>query len=29
MEIPGISATMRYDDSWQLDAYQKLLSPAE
>ena len=29
MEIPGISATMRYDDSWQLDAYQKVLPPAE
>jgi hypothetical protein len=28
MEIPGISAAMRYDDNWQLDAYQKLLPPA-
>ncbi len=25
MEIPGISAAMRYDDNWQLDAYQEPL----
>ncbi|HEU0048661.1 MAG TPA: hypothetical protein VFQ43_13780, partial [Nitrososphaera sp.] len=25
MEIPGISAQMRYDDNWQLEAYKKPL----
>jgi hypothetical protein len=27
MEIPGVAAGMRYDDNWQLEAYQKLLPP--
>jgi|GEM_PF-4183523 len=22
IEIPGISASMRYDENWQLEAYQ-------
>jgi hypothetical protein len=27
MDIPGIALSMRYDDNWQLDAYQPPTNP--